>query len=536
MNVAVALLLLNLIPFAAKQIQSAIYPQLETAGRNYAPRSMFEFWGFTYRASQRMANYSVIQAPSGRDKVSRLGAASDRPVNLALDPGATQTGPARPEWGGNLVNCSWSGPVASTQQIVPILISRPIYRGLTVIRLGLLLLLFAIVMGMRRPWLSLAKRRSAVATTLLMVAGLTPQVGFSQIPDQELLNQLRERLLQPDEAYPHAVEISTVDLTLRDNRITIVAEVHAAIDAAFPLPGLLPDWSPLSVQVDGEGEAVVCRRDDGYLWVSVSEGVHQITVEGWLADATEWDWTFLLAPHRVSVDAPGWNVTGLRPEGVPGNQLLFTRELPTSEGEATYDQKNFRAVAAVDRRLEVGLKWKIQTTVNRLSQPGKAVSLRVPLLPGESVLSAGATVVQDAIEVNLGANQQSTSWESELAAANQIRLDASPAGQWVERWYLLTSSAWNASYAGLEPVYEPNEAMLIPVWHPWPSESVTLDFSRPQAVEGQTVTVQSVQHNTQLGARQRESQLKLIVESSLGNDFPIELAEEAFVSSLETGG
>jgi hypothetical protein len=534
-NIAVALLLLNLLPFAAKQIQSAIYPQLESAGRNYASRSMFEWLGLAYESGTRIADYASESLPRGAEAGKR-SSLSDVEANLALDPKARiQTGPAQPEWSGNQVVCSWSGPVSSTQQIVPILVSQPVYRGLTVVRLALLVLLFAIVLGMRWRKMALFRRPVAVAALLFASGFLTP-AAWGQIPDQEMLNTLRERLLQADEAYPHAAEIASVDLSLRDSRLVLNLEIHAAIDVAVPLPGRLPDWSPLSVEVDGEADSVVCRRDDGYLWLSVSQGVHQVTVEGWLADAAEWDWTYLLAPHRVAIDAPGWNISGLRPDGVPESHILLTRELETSEGEASYDQRNFRAIAAVERRLEVGLQWKIHNTVNRLSEPGKAISIRVPLLPGESVLTANAVVEDDAIEVNLGANQQSVRWESELAASNQIQLTAAPAGQWIERWYLLTSPAWNANYAGLEPVYEADQQLLIPTWHPWPSESVTLSFRRPQAIDGPTVTVQSVMHETRLGARQRESKLQLKVESSLGNDFAITLDEQAFVSSLKLEG
>ena len=57
------------------------------------------------------------------------------------------------------------------------------------------------------------------------------------------------------------------------------AEIHTAIRTAVPLPGRLPAWSPLSVTVDGKTEAVL-RRDDGYLWIVLPAGVHQVRVEG----------------------------------------------------------------------------------------------------------------------------------------------------------------------------------------------------------------------------------------------------------------
>ena len=40
-NLALVLLALHLVPFVARQVQSAIYPQLEVAGRNYGDRDVF---------------------------------------------------------------------------------------------------------------------------------------------------------------------------------------------------------------------------------------------------------------------------------------------------------------------------------------------------------------------------------------------------------------------------------------------------------------------------------------------------------------
>jgi len=534
---AVALLLINFVPFAARQIQSAIYPQLETRGVPYRARGMFEWLGMAYERGARVAAY-VSEVRESEPSSGQLSSAPPEQANLLFDSKARiQTGPATPAWEWNQVYCSWNGSVPSDQRIRPVLIPRPLHRGLTVLRLALLFLLAAILLGMHTTHIPFLRRRAAGAVAVALLALLPANAVFGQIPDQQLLNTLRERLLQPSDAYPHAAEITSVDLTLNEGKIAMKAEVHAAIDVAVPLPGRLPSWSPLSVQIDEQPDALVCRRDDGYLWVTVPKGVHQIVVEGWLAEAAEWEWTFLLPPRRVSIDAPGWNVSGVLPNGVPEAQVLFARIEQRTEGEATYDQKNFRAIAVVDRQLEIGLLWKVRTTVARLSAPGKALVMKVPLLPGESVLSANEIIADGMIEVHLGANQMEGSWESEVASTEKMQLDAAQTEQWVEGWHLVTSSVWNVTFSGLAPIYETSEEKLIPVWRPWPGESVTLAFRQPEAVSGETVTVQRVNHETTLvGARQRETNLKLEVESSLGTDFVIDLDAEADVSSLTMDG
>ncbi len=294
-------------------------------------------------------------------------------------------------------------------------------------------------------------------------------------------------------------------------------------------------WSPLTVKIDDQSDVVV-RRSDGYLWVTVPEGVHKVVVEGLLPDAPEWEWTFLLKPRHVSIDAPAWDVTGVGPNGVPEQQVFFVRKQQLTEGEAAYDQKHFHAIVAVERRLEIGLVWKVRNMVTRLSSPGKAVSLQVPLLARESVLTSNVVVENGLIEVRLGAGETQFAWESELPVGGEIRLDAQQTDQWVERWYLVTSPVWNVVLSRLAPVFESQEQNLIPAWHPWPGEGATLALSKPAAVSGDTITVQHVRHETALGSRGRTTQLKLDLECSLAMDFMIGIDPAAVISSLKLDG
>jgi hypothetical protein len=137
------------------------------------------------------------------------------------------------------------------------------------------------------------------------------------------------------------------------------------------------------------------------------------------------------------------------------------------------------------------------------------------------------------IEVNLSAEAREFTWESELPLTPEIQLAAKPQPQTVERWSLLTSPVWNIRPTGPQPIYESGSSELIPVWYPWPGEEVKLSLQRPVAVEGKTLTVQSVEQSLDVGNRQRNSRLRFKVESSLGNDFAVELPEGAEVRELQ---
>lgn len=523
---AVGLLLLNFVPFVTQQIQSAIYPQLETAGIPYRSREMFEWIGVAYDRGMYLADYAQ-EVPTGKRASSQLATATAQQANLLYDPRSQiQTGPAEPEWDWNQVLCHWSGHVSSDQQIRPILIPRGLHQCLTVVRVLLLLLLAAIVLGMSRlRWLTAGQR----TTTALLLLGLCLPTGVAvgQIPDQQMLETLRKRLLETSDAYPQAAELASIHVQLQAGKVTTTAEVHAAIDVSVPLPGKLPDWSPLSVTLDETPHPLVCRRDDGYLWVHVPQGVHTVVTEGMLAETSEWNWTFLLAPRRVTFDAPDWEVTGVGSNGVPADNILLTRREQVTPGVTTYDKRNVRVSLAVERRLEVGLRWKVRSSIKRLSVPAKAVSVQLPLLSGESVVTSQAKVTGNQIQINLGANQEEFHWESELAPTSQLTLSAPQSPAWVERWYLVASPVWHVGLSSLLPSYETHAEDLIPVWRPWPGESVDLTFLRPETVGGETLTIQRVLHSTQVSVRERFTELSLQVDSSLGAELPIDLASAA---------
>ncbi len=546
---AMGLLLINLIPFLGSQIQSALYPQLERSGVNYRPRPMFQPLNLAYQRAAKVAEPAfetddlAVQSSLPFPKSARQQAVAGGQVqarfessNLLYDAEAKiQTGPAEPKWRWNRVRCYWDGPVTVDQQIRPVMLSLNQNRVVTLIRIVLLAVLVWIVIGITRiPFFRSGRRATAAAMISLCCLTAVP-LSAQEIPDQEILQQLRQRLLEADDAFPRAAEISSVDLVLKENRIAMSAEIHAATRVAVPLPGKLPDWTPLTVRVDNQAAELVCRRQD-YLWVVLPAGVHEVTLEAMLPAISEWEWTFLLPPKRVKIDAAGWNVTGVRDNGVPEDQVFFARQQQAAMGEAAYDRKDFSAILAVDRYLEIGLTWQVRNQVSRLSRLGKAVSIQVPLLPGERVLSSNVVVEDGNIEVRLGADQQEFSWQSELTIGQEIQLQAADTQDWVERWHLVASPVWNVTTSGLAPVFESQERNLIPVWHPWPGESVILAFGKPAAVEGQTVTVRSVNKTTELGTRQRTSRLKLELECSLGTDFRIGLKDGVNISSVKVDG
>ena len=574
-------LLLSLVPFVARQVQQALYPQLELGELMAmtppeAPAvTMDAPAAEPLAAAQRsagqpgrmskelMARYGLVPSSAGAQahSASSVGAAGLLD-NLRQDDAARiQTGPGVPEWTWRSVGFGWNGPVQGSQRLRPVLIPMALERALTVLRTVLLLALGAALLRPaphrdRRPptaptaipaavpsaamilmlgaclvWTGGPARAAAEPPQVLLPPGPVGPIGSTGIPDATTLETLRQRLLETSDAFPNAADIPQVILGIEGQRLRMNVEVHCATQTAVPLPGRLSAFSPLSILVDGRWSAAL-RRDDGYLWLVLPPGVHGVRLEALLTSTSEWEWTYLLKPRRVRIEAPDWTVVGVRPDGVPEQQVFFAPKQRAATMDATYERQELQTALAVERRLELGLQWQIRTVVHRRSPAGKAVSLRIPLLPGEKVLTQGRSVHDGEMEVRLGAQDATFSWESSLAPVESVTLVTRPADPWVERWHLIASPVWNVSLTGLAPVFEAGRAELEPVWQPWPGETVTLKIHRPEAIAGATVTVHRAQHEVTLGQRQRLSTLHLDIRCSLGEDFLIDLPAEAEITHL----
>ncbi|MFZ4776529.1 MAG: hypothetical protein ACOYM3_14250 [Terrimicrobiaceae bacterium] len=530
--IVVAAFVFIVVPFTSRQIQQAIYPQLERGGAGPSP----VFSGGVAESQATMD--ATPAAPMVENETSSLARGAGKPLakravvasNLLYDTKARiQTGPGIPDWSWRSVSFGWNGPVTGSQEVRPVMVPIGVERLLAVLRVALVLCLAGLLLRGGR-----AVRAGGLALAAFAFLIFLPTAN-AEIPDAQTLETLRTRLLEAPDAFPNAAAIPRASLRLTGNRLEMDVQIDAAVRAAVPLPGRLPAWSPVSVFLDGKPAAAL-RREDGYLWIPVPEGVHQVKVEGLLPEVSDWEWTFLLKPRSVTIEAPEWTVNGLSASGVPDQQIFFTKIQKSTPGEAAYDRQDFSTLAAVDRRIELGLVWQVRTTVSRISPGGKAIALRVPLLEGENVLTSNAQIKDGMIEVRLGAQQDAFTWESELSPSAALALSSRSSDSWVEVWHLIASPVWNVTISGLAPVFEPGNPDLVPVWHPWPGENVKLGISRPEAIPGATVTVEKVTHEVTPGMRQMTSSLTVNLRCSLGEDFLITLPGGAEVASLTLNG
>ncbi|MBS2023743.1 MAG: hypothetical protein JST92_15165, partial [Deltaproteobacteria bacterium] len=134
--------------------------------------------------------------------------------------------------------------------------------------------------------------------------------------------------------------------------------------------------------------------------------------------------------------------------------------------------------------------------------------------------------------VTLTPHTGSVEWHSSLAEAPSLTLTAAAGAPWTEAWTLVVSPIWHVDVSGLAPILLPATEGRPREFHPYPGEKLSLAITRPAAVPGQSLTVQSSHLVITPGARSLDAALELALSSSRGAPFTVTLPDGATVQSL----
>ncbi|TVQ86991.1 MAG: hypothetical protein EA400_12115 [Chromatiaceae bacterium] len=398
--------------------------------------------------------------------------------------------------------------------------------------------------------------------------GLTPAVtaaitgadpadsGREGFPPPELLGELRARLLAPPRCLPDCVSIAHLQLDASARELRLVLSVDAAAAVALPVPGNADGWRPHALLLDETPHDALRRAADGSLLVPLPPGRHRLVLTGPLPAAGEGGAELALplplVPRLVTFEvAAPWRLEGVDPTGRPGSQLRLVRADPTADDDAAADAAPPAAaqplppLLTVTRTLRLGLDWTVETEVERLSPATAAISLPVPLLPGEQVTTPDRQVEAGAILVALPPGQQRDHWSGLLSPVDRLTLSApeAPAGarrqagakRWFETWRLEVSPLWHFTASRLAPLQNPGDRWP-PVWRPWPGEELQLAIERPVGVPGPTLTLDRSRYQISPGRRGLEASLELTLRSSQGGQQRLRLPEEAELTRVSIDG
>jgi hypothetical protein len=552
---ALAALVLLAIPFAVDQVRAGLFPALERpwmtriAPLLTATSPVREFAALEYaEAGGAPASGAAEPRQVRRRKLavseSLVADSADEyaPVlrSYAPDPKARiTTGPGLPGWQWTSVALHWSGPVERGQTLRLVLIP-PFANGvLAFVRVGLLAALLLCVLGASAAGArGFLRPGAAAATGVLAIVLVVPALARADIPSQQLLDELRARLLENPECQPHCAASPRMELDVRPKALRARIEVHAQAETAVPLPGGARSWTPQRVLVDGEPAAGLLRSADGTLWARLMPGRHQIVVEGALPDRDSVELPLSLRPHRVEARAEGWTVHGVHEDGLAETNLQLVRIREAGDdADRAIEPGELPPFVRVERAIRLGLEWQVATTVERVSPADTALVLELPLLPGESVTTAGIRAEGDRALVTMGPGVTRTTWSSLLAERPQLVLRAPKDAPSAEVWRLEVSPVWHVDPSGIPPVHQPSpEGARIREWRPWPGEQVVLQVRRPEGVEGATATIDSSVLEMKPGLRVSDTTLSVTLRSSRGGQHAITLPEGGVLQSVSIGG
>jgi len=557
---ALAALLVVLVPFLIDQARLAVYPQLEAN-----------------LASGPGGGLSSYGGPSSNDQVMRLKAAPEARLNVppapapmafappavsnayrsaplqevtvsglrklsgSYEPGVlVQAGPGLPQWQYHVYEYSWSGPV-ETNATARFVISPPwltrLWRVAGIVLSVLLIVVLARGDVDRLPrWLRWPRLAPGAALFLIAAAtlGAVPQARADTAPSPALLEELRSRLLEPPKCTPDCAAVLDAQVNIDASRLQVALTVTALDSLAIALPGAEPNWVPDTVQVDGSTAGLVYRSARGVRYVSIPLGRHTVRIAGSVAGLEGLGLSFPLSPHVIDVSAAGWDVSGVNARRLVSGALELVRRRTALESGGAARSEEFPAFVNVTRLFRLAHDWTIETTVDRVAPPSSAFTVRLPLLPAESVTSTGLEARDHRVTVGLAADEEQTEFASIIPISDALELVAPESGPYSERWMFEVGPTWHVDINGVPPVAPGEDVSGMYEYYPHPGEHLTVRITRPEPVAGGTLAYDSAELRVNAGKRSSDVSLVLAYRSTQGGRQLLHLPDDAEVTLVRS--
>jgi hypothetical protein len=210
---------------------------------------------------------------------------------------------------------------------------------------------------------------------------------------------------------------------------------------------------------------------------------------------------FPTPPRVVAANGDGWFVAGIKDRRLLSGSLQLTRlqKEKSATGTARWESSRFPVFVEVSRTLQLDLDWRVTTTVSRVAPAQGALTLELPLLAGESVITDNLTVRDGKILVSMAPDQDAVSWTSNLQRVSPLALRAAESSAWRETWAVVASNIWHASFDGVPESDVDSEAdnARTAVFYPRAGEELTVTTTRPQGSSGSTLAFDSIDLTTQ---------------------------------------
>lgn len=567
---ALALLVVTLVPFVISEARLTMYPQLETdlsdvygggaapqeralqrarnapiAGRVAAPAAMLAAPApapaRVLAQAQADATLAAGRTETRMEEVRVTGSRLES--SAGYEPGVlVQAGPGLPQWRYHVYEYGWSGPLE------PSATARFLFSPPWLTRLwrmaGIVLAVLLVVELIRGDiarlpdWLRRLRPGSAAALLLTAIAalGVAPQVRADSTPAKDMLEQLKSRLLEPPKCAPDCADVLDARVSADASRVQIALTVSVLDPLGLALPGAEPNWVPDTVQVDGAAAGWVYRGAGGVRYVSLTAGRHTVRIAGSLEGLQGLALAFPIAPHVIDVAAAGWEVSGVNSGRLVSGALELVRRRAAQDSGGGARQEEFPAFVAVTRTFHLAHDWTIDTTVERIAPPSSAFTVSLPLLSQESVTSAGLEARDSHVTVGLAANEEQTEFSSLIPVSDGLELVAPQGEVYGERWVFAVGPTWHVDMNGVPPVAPGDDANGLYEYYPRPGERLAVKITRPEPIAGGALAFDHVALTLNAGKRSGDVSLMLSYRSTQGGRQLLHLPADAEVTLVRSDG
>jgi hypothetical protein len=569
-----ALAVLAMLPFGAVQLRDALHPQLEGTSAIAVPVAV-EFLPSPPEAVPPPREQTPSAAP---EAPSSLPAAPHPPRAVSFSPALSSPSPAPPppppadvqarpqtlqtivtaganfpsgdmtgyppdtivqsgrgvpDWGdfGSSYRLGWSGPVSAQQTWRLVILPAWATRILRVVMLGLLLAWLAGIaraFGLRARMPRRPGRGAAGIASLLLLITSLPQAHAQTIPSQDMLGQLRARLLETPQCMPHCAASPQARVTLQADALHVTIEADAGAQIAFPLPHMDAPATLAGVTLDGKPVGALANRDET-TWIALQRGVHRIDMDFRLGGDNA-ALHFPLPPPSVQVSAPGWQTAGVDGTKLLSDTLTFTREHAAAvPNGAAAPAQTFPPYVKLTRSIAIGLDSRVDNLVTRVSPAQSGFTVDLPLLPGEHVSNAGLKVAQGRVQITFAPGQDEAVWSSTLDAGSSLSLHAPDFGDRAEVWRIVSARLLHLTFSGVPESASDDDtdaASGMRVFRPLPGETLDVHIMRPVAVPGGSIAFDRVTLDVARGEHALDSSLSLQTRSTRGGEQGIELPRD----------
>ena len=550
--VSALVLLVGLIPFVIGQLRLSLYPQLnpssipmqQLAGKS-APASfakkkaadLNQVYSQTYNRANALPiqqyesdieEQSTITVTGSRIRQSDL-------LNHYQKDAILQAGKGTPQWRFNSVRLQWDGPITAEQNFSLYLLTPAmsvIWRVLLVVTS---LLWFVMLLKHMIPR---TKPAQTAATSMVFLLLFSGAISAQQFPPDNMLLDLQKRIYERAPCDPSCASLETTTVSASDNEMQMILDYHALEDVIIPLPHS-DAWHLSEITVNGNDNPYRVRRKN-QPWIAVEAGINRVRLKGVLANKNNISVIFPMRSGNIRTKSDNWQFAGLDGHVLNNNTLQL---ITSSRSNSTEESKttNYKAFVKVTRGLSFDDQWRLYTTVERIAPQEGVINMAIPLAPNERPYDKLQRNEDGDILVSMAPDQESFSWRSVIDRTESITWQAAQNASYLEVWDFISAPQWHVTIDGL-PMITPNSDTYDPddffthVYMPRPGESLTAEISRPQAVAGDILSIESINTIFTVGKRTTKADTTIKYRATQGGSFQVKLDPNADVKKVTYDG